>query len=153
MQGPQPPDSSVQAARDLLGVASDADRAQVARAYRRQARRFHPDLSLEPYATERFWALQAAYHLALDAAGEAAQPDIPTATAGPVPTDPTPAAQVPVDHRDPTVVLATSPASEVPASTSPGRRDLPWLVAGPVHVQRRHHPVSGAGPRSAGEPS
>lgn len=70
---------SVGAAWQLLGVSPDADSAQLTRAYRRLARRLHPDVSGEPDATERFSALQAAYHLAL----EALRRDDPPATAAP----------------------------------------------------------------------
>ena len=58
---------SLRRAHQILDVPAHADAHQLARAYRRQARRFHPDLSVETDATERFWALQAAYRVALDA--------------------------------------------------------------------------------------
>jgi hypothetical protein len=112
MEVPRPHDRSVQpsvrAARELLGVAADADSAQLARAYRSLARRLHPDVSVEPDATERFSALQAAYRLALDAAP---------------PHDPT----APVDS-----AATVAPA---PAEQRPPRLHVPWLVAGPVRVQ------------------
>ena len=137
MQARRPPDRSVQAARELLGVAADAGRPQLIRAYRRQARRLHPDISLEPHATERFWALQAAYQLALDAAPPNEPPAVaasPAAARGPA----TGAA-----HRDPTVVLHTTPARAVSPSTGPGPRHVAWLVAGPVRVRPSHGPVPG----------
>src|SRR5215207_6019719 len=59
---------SLRRAHEVLGVPAHADAAQIARAYRRQARRLHPDLSGESDATEQFWALQAAYRVALGAA-------------------------------------------------------------------------------------
>jgi len=49
MQGPRPQDASRRAARELLGTA-DAAAARRICAYRRQARRLHPDISLEPDA-------------------------------------------------------------------------------------------------------
>ncbi|MBO0845361.1 MAG: DnaJ domain-containing protein [Nocardioides sp.] len=143
MHEPRARDGSVRAARALLGVTADADPPQVARAYRRQARHLHPDISLEPDATERFWALQAAYHLALDAA----QPNAPQAPAAPPPV----AARV--EHRDPTVVLDTTQTRGVPVSTDPGRRHGAWVVAGPVHVRPPRRPGPGAAPGSPVVPS
>jgi hypothetical protein len=122
---------SLSRAHELLGVPTHADAAQLARAYRRQARRLHPDLSAEPDATERFWALQAAYRVALDAA----QSGVP----------PTPAQIAP--HAS-TVVLSvpTEPGlltNGVSAHVWPGRRHVAWLAAGPVHVQPPQRPTRG----------
>ena len=44
-----------------LGVARDADADAIKRAHRRLARKFHPDVSDEPDAEERFKEIQAAY--------------------------------------------------------------------------------------------
>ena len=126
MEGPRPQHRSVRAARKLLGVAPDADSAQLTRAYRSLARRLHPDVSVEPDATERFSALQAAYHLALDAA----RPHDPPATATPGAT----VAPAPADRRDRTVALDTTLLSGTPASPH-SHVHVPWLVAGPVRVQ------------------
>jgi hypothetical protein len=104
-------------ARELLGVAAHADAAQLARAYRRQARLLHPDLSVEPDATEQFWMLHAAYRVAL----AAAQSDAPRSPAR-------------VEHQDPTVVLADPAAGDRSAARGPGR-GVVWLAAGPVHVE------------------
>ena len=52
------------AARDyyeVLGVARGADPAELKRAFRTKARRFHPDISKEPDAEERFRELAEAY--------------------------------------------------------------------------------------------
>jgi hypothetical protein len=130
MQGPHPQGPSVRSARKLLGVAAGADPTQIARAYRRLARRLHPDLSLDPDATERFWALQAAYRLALDAA----RPRGPAATAAPATV-----AQSRVEHRDTTAVLDST-------LTHDGPRRVAWLLAGPVHVQAPHRPTPDAAP-------
>lgn len=51
----------------ILGVASDADEQSIKRAYRRLARRYHPDTSSEKNAAERFHEIQAAYELLIDA--------------------------------------------------------------------------------------
>jgi hypothetical protein len=131
MEVPRPHDRSVQpsvrAARELLGVAADADSAQLARAYRSLARRLHPDVSVEPDATERFSALQAAYHLALDAA----PPHDPTAPVDSAAT----VAPAPAEQREEIVVLDPTKISAAPTSTHPPRLHVPWLVAGPVRVQ------------------
>ena len=56
--------TGVTAARDyyeVLGVARGADPAELKRAFRAKARRFHPDISKEPDAEERFRELAEAY--------------------------------------------------------------------------------------------
>jgi hypothetical protein len=50
----------------LLGVARDADGITVKRAYRNMARRWHPDVSSEPDATEMFQRIGAAYEVLSD---------------------------------------------------------------------------------------
>ncbi|KAM3091253.1 DnaJ domain-containing protein [Phormidesmis sp. 146-35] len=39
---------------ETLGVACDADIAEIKHAYRQLARKYHPDLNSEPEAEERF---------------------------------------------------------------------------------------------------
>jgi molecular chaperone DnaJ len=46
---------------EVLGVAHDADPASLKRAFRARARRYHPDVSAEPDADERFRELAEAY--------------------------------------------------------------------------------------------
>jgi DnaJ domain len=55
-------------ARALLGLTPIATPAQVATAFRHQARRVHPDVSPAHDAAGRFAALVAAYQVALQAA-------------------------------------------------------------------------------------
>ncbi|HEY3527722.1 MAG TPA: DnaJ domain-containing protein [Nocardioides sp.] len=143
MPDSRPSDPSLRVARDLLGVSADADRGQLGRAFRRHARRLHPDISLEPDATERFVALQAAYRLALDAA-EHDSPDDTRAASGT-------SAATGVAHRDQIVVLDTTLAGGVHAARSCGPRQVAWLVAGPVQVRPLDR-ASGAGPITPGEP-
>ena len=52
----------------VLGVAADASPAEVKRAYRRLAMRWHPDRNDHPEAVERFKEINAAYErlLAVD---------------------------------------------------------------------------------------
>jgi hypothetical protein len=122
---------SVQRARDLLGVAADADGPALTRAYRQQARQLHPDLSPDPRAAEQFRALHAAYHLAR----RAARP----APAAPL----SPPAQGSDGHVDrPTAPRpATSAGSEWVTIAGATTRQVGtwddgiWLIAGPVHVQ------------------
>ncbi|WP_432477011.1 DnaJ domain-containing protein [Nocardioides sp. GXQ0305] len=112
-------------ARELFGVTASADAAQVARAYRRRARHLHPDLNGAPDATEQFWALQAAYRVALAAARRDDDPPAsPQVTVG----SPT-VGHVPPLVRDPVTVTAR-----------PGRRGVAWLAAGPVRVQPPREP-------------
>ena len=124
MQGSGSGQPSLRRAHKMLDVPAHADAHQLARAYRRQARRFHPDLSVEPDATEQFWALQAAYRVALDAV----RSPVP-----PAPVVPRPPVQV-ADH-DPIVVLGVPTRGGLPVSARPERSGVAWLVAGPVHVQ------------------
>lgn len=49
-----------------LGIAPDATQAQVKRAWRKLARRFHPDVSKEPDAGARFQAVAAAHTALID---------------------------------------------------------------------------------------
>jgi len=133
MQAPRTPEPSLSRARELLGVGAHADAAQLARAYRRLARRLHPDLSVEPDATEQFWTLQAAYQVALDA--------VP----GDAPETPSPAV-----HHAPTVVLGPATRGGVPATARCGARGMAWLVAGPVHVQAPQRPEPSPASSEAG---
>jgi len=50
----------------VLGVAREATGDEVKRAYRRMARKYHPDVSKEPNAEERFKEVQEAYEVLKD---------------------------------------------------------------------------------------
>ena len=50
----------------LLGIPDDADDRTIKRAYRRLARIYHPDISVEPQAAERFQQIQEAYQILLN---------------------------------------------------------------------------------------
>jgi curved DNA-binding protein len=51
---------------EVMGVARDASQEVIKRAYRRLARRFHPDVSKEPDAEAKFKELQEAYEVLKD---------------------------------------------------------------------------------------
>jgi curved DNA-binding protein len=51
---------------DVMGVARDATADDIKRAYRRLARKYHPDVSKEPDAEERFKELGEAYEVLKD---------------------------------------------------------------------------------------
>lgn len=51
---------------ELLGVAPGAREEEIRSAYRREAKRVHPDVSSLPDAAERFIALQDAFNLLLE---------------------------------------------------------------------------------------
>jgi curved DNA-binding protein len=53
---------------EVLGVARDASPEEIQRAYRRQARRLHPDVNADPAAEEQFKELTAAYEVLSDPA-------------------------------------------------------------------------------------
>src|ERR1035438_2735739 len=55
-----------------LGVARGADAEAVKRAYRKQARKFHPDVSKEKNAEEKFKEVQEAYEVLRDSDKRAA---------------------------------------------------------------------------------
>jgi curved DNA-binding protein len=57
---------------ETLGLARGADAEAVKRAYRKQARRYHPDVSKEPNAEEKFKEVQEAYEVLKDAEKRAA---------------------------------------------------------------------------------
>jgi curved DNA-binding protein len=52
----------------VLGVASSADAAEIKRAYRKLARKFHPDVTKDPNGEARFKELAEAYEALSDAA-------------------------------------------------------------------------------------
>jgi hypothetical protein len=124
---------SLRHAHELLGVSAHADAAQIARAYRRQARRLHPDVSVEPDATEQFSALHDAYRVAVSVAHTDGQ-QVPT--------------QVPaqVACHNPVVVLGGPSSSGLPAIAGPGQSGVAWLAAGPVHVRPPQRPTLGNEP-------
>lgn len=55
----------------VLGIDPGAGGAQVARAYRRLARRYHPDVNTTPFAAERFGQVAHAYRVLSDARSRA----------------------------------------------------------------------------------
>lgn len=59
-----------------LGVAPDATQDEIKRAYRKLARRFHPDVSKEPDAEARFKEIAEAHEALIDAERRAAYDDI-----------------------------------------------------------------------------
>lgn len=50
----------------ILGISVDASRDEIKRAYRLEAKRWHPDVNPDPRATERFREVQEAYDLLCD---------------------------------------------------------------------------------------
>lgn len=50
----------------ILGVGRDASQDEIKKAYRRQARKYHPDVSTEPQAEERFKEVNEAYEVLQD---------------------------------------------------------------------------------------
>jgi curved DNA-binding protein CbpA len=56
---------------DLLGVSRDASQEEIRRAFRRQVRKYHPDLNDDPRARAQFTALKKAY----DTLGDAKERD------------------------------------------------------------------------------
>ncbi len=50
----------------ILGIPADADERAIKQAYRQLARRYHPDVSEEEGAAERFREIQEAYELLID---------------------------------------------------------------------------------------
>src|SRR5580704_9047468 len=55
-----------------LGVARGADAEEIKRAYRKQARKYHPDVSKEKNAEEKFKEVQEAYEVLRDSDKRAA---------------------------------------------------------------------------------
>ena len=53
---------------DILGVKSDASEAEIKTAYRKLARKFHPDVSKEKGAEEKFKGVNEAYEALKDPA-------------------------------------------------------------------------------------
>jgi len=51
---------------ETLGVSRDASQEDIQRAYRKLARKYHPDVSKEPNASDRFKAINEAYEVLKD---------------------------------------------------------------------------------------
>lgn len=64
-------DRAVHSHYEVLGVSTDATGAEIRRAYRRLARRHHPDVDARDGAERRFRALTDAYQVLLDPARRA----------------------------------------------------------------------------------
>ena len=46
---------------EVLGVSKDATQEEIKKAYRTLAKKYHPDVSTDPNATEKFAEIQGAY--------------------------------------------------------------------------------------------
>lgn len=66
----------------ILGLKRDATAEEVKKAYRRAARKYHPDVSKEPNAEERFKEVQEAYEVLKDEEKRAAYDQLGTWQAG-----------------------------------------------------------------------
>ena len=53
---------------EVLGVSKDASPDEIKRAYRKLAKEYHPDVSTDPNATEKFAEIQVAYDCLSDPA-------------------------------------------------------------------------------------
>ena len=51
---------------DILGVSESASPEQIKESYRRLAKRYHPDISKDPDAEEKFKEIQEAYAVLSD---------------------------------------------------------------------------------------
>jgi len=51
---------------EILGIAKSASAAEIKSAYRRLAKKFHPDQSKEPKAKDKFAEIGAAYEIVGD---------------------------------------------------------------------------------------
>lgn len=58
--------SSNKSPYDTLGVSKTASSDEIKKAYRRLARKYHPDINKEPGAEEKFKEINAAYEILSD---------------------------------------------------------------------------------------
>lgn len=105
-------DATTAASLALLRLTHGASATDVAAAYRRLARKTHPDRSAEPDAAERFAALNAAYRRAMCVAAHES-----STAADPAPAPP----------------VTTPPVTGPPVSRPPQRRYPVQFAAGPVY--------------------
>ena len=147
-RGPAGDAGALRRAHALLEVSADVDVAELTRAYWRQARRLHPDRSVDPQATQQFQALHDAYRLILDASleralhasgdqqsrhGKSSQTVGTSAGGNRISRDPPSR-----DQTRPGQPSVTGPAAVDAAG--PALPDGLWVVAGPVHVQPPRRP-------------
>ncbi len=113
----------------ILGVLPTASLEEIRLAYRRQARAYHPDLSTDPHAEDRFKEINEAYDVLANSEKRQAY-DYFTADAPETPptTEPQPAA---------------APAQET-ASASPRPRIEPMTMPKPGRPRRRVNPPTWA---------
>jgi hypothetical protein len=121
-------DPRVRAAWAVLGLGADPDLAEITRAYRRQARDTHPDVSATPDAAARFEALADAYQVAVEATRQG-ETGPPRTTPRPRPAPRRPFTEVTPDERWRNAL----------------RHGSAPLVAGPVRVQPSPAPRDGDG--------
>jgi len=117
----------------LLGVARDASREEIAQAWRRRARAEHPDrrpAEAGEAAAGRFRALAEAYRVLADTGRRAAY-DRALAREQPAPGIAAPAARVPVRYPD-------GPGRPAAGGSPLARASAAPLRAGPVRVEGWH---------------
>ncbi len=109
----------------VLGVPQNASMEEIRLAYRRQARAYHPDLSGEPHAEERFKEINEAYEVLANAEKRKAYDyftagDAPEAKAEPTSTD---SAEMPSTVAEPRVAASAQPAAATGQTESASQED------------------------------
>ncbi|TAD75283.1 MAG: molecular chaperone DnaJ [Oscillatoriales cyanobacterium] len=113
----------------LLELSPGASVADIKRAYRRLARRYHPDSGHRSASADKFAAVSQAYQMLLERAGRSTSVSstMPRRSPPPAPTPP-PTDRTPAPPRSP---QATTPKATTPHTTTPPRS--PQAAAPPPH--------------------
>jgi hypothetical protein len=123
----------------LLGLSRNASPEDVKVAYRRMARKYHPDVNQgDPAAADKFRLVQEAYQILKDAANGVMPPPQPRASRTPAPSAPTPNSQPPT----PTPKHATKTKPPTPNPQTPTQKTTPKIKIEIKEVRQKQDPIA-----------
>lgn len=123
----------------MLGLSRNASPEDVKVAYRRMARKYHPDVNQgDPAAADKFRLVQEAYQILKDAANGVMPPPQPRASRTPAPSAPTPNSQPPT----PTPKHATKTKPPTPNPQTPTQKTTPKIKIEIKEVRQKQDPIA-----------